>query len=220
MPKGIFKNPIERSKRISRSNTGKKFSKERKRKMSESHIGYVMPKEQKEKIRLKSMGRICSEKTRLKIALKLKGNKNYKYRIFTPEAIKKMKIARKNREPISEETRLKMRLAKLGKGKNIIGSREKLLRKNGGYHTSFEWKILKRFVNYICVSCGKKEPEIKLVKDHIQPVILGGKDFIWNIQPLCKKCNGIKWIKFHHYLGEFIKSGKSKLGMNFISSIK
>lgn len=69
-----------------------------------------------------------------------------------------------------------------------------------------EWKELKEFVNYTCVCCLKKEPEIKLTIDHIIPLSKDGRNVISNIQPLCIKCNCIKHKKYINYLSSFTKT--------------
>ena len=71
---------------------------------------------------------------------------------------------------------------------------ERLVRKkgNGGSHTFEEWETLKAQYNWICPSCNKPEPEIKLTQDHIVPLVKGGSDNIENIQPLCGGCNSKK----------------------------
>jgi len=69
--------------------------------------------------------------------------------------------------------------------------RSRLLNASGS-HTLEEWQRLKEYFNYICQGCFKQEPEIKLTQDHIIPLVLGGSDYISNIQPLCKLCNSKK----------------------------
>lgn len=70
----------------------------------------------------------------------------------------------------------------------------------GGNINREEWKNIKKAPNYSCKICGKKEPEIKLVADHIIPVTrwkywIKNKDIKYkcgdkeNIQALCVSCN-------------------------------
>jgi 5-methylcytosine-specific restriction endonuclease McrA len=66
---------------------------------------------------------------------------------------------------------------------------------SGGSHTSEEWTAIKKAQNYMCLMCGRSEPEIKLTRDHVLPVSRGGTDFADNIQGLCGSCNSRKNAK-------------------------
>lgn len=63
---------------------------------------------------------------------------------------------------------------------------------NGGSHTLGEWEHIKALYQWTCPKCWKKEPQIKLTRDHIVPLSKGGSDDIENIQPLCQSCNSSK----------------------------
>jgi len=52
-----------------------------------------------------------------------------------------------------------------------------------------EWQLIKQIYEFTCPSCGLSEPQIKLQRDHIIPVKLGGLNVFGNIQPLCGDCN-------------------------------
>lgn len=47
-----------------------------------------------------------------------------------------------------------------------------------------------------CVKCGSTE---NLTLDHVIPRVLGGKDWLKNLQTLCKPCNQAKGPKIAQY---------------------
>lgn len=58
--------------------------------------------------------------------------------------------------------------------------------------TQKEWVELCTHYEFVCLCCGRREPEIKLTADHVIPLSKGGTNFIENIQPLCQSCNSSK----------------------------
>ena len=86
------------------------------------------------------------------------------------------------------------------------------LRNAFGSHTLEEWEELKKFYDYKCLSCGKKEPEIKLSEDHIIPISKGGSNEIRNIQPLCISCNSKKHATTKDYRFNSLVIGAGEIG--------
>lgn len=81
------------------------------------------------------------------------------------------------------------------KKRQYCRDRRALIAKTEGKFTKKEWESLKKKCDYCCVLCGLREPEIKLVTDHIIPLSKGGTNYITNIQPLCGSCNSSKGNK-------------------------
>ena len=184
----------------------RQFTLEHRKKLSEAHKGRKQSTEIVIKRVMARAGYKHSAETKQKIRDGLFGNENYKARVFSEQAIQKMRDKARGRK-FSSATLLKMRMAKLKPG-TITRSRDQMIKQNGGYHTTYEWNLLKRFCDFCCLRCGKKEPDIKLVKDHILPISRGGKNAIWNIQPLCAECNGKKWTKMYSYFGDYVANNK------------
>lgn len=58
-----------------------------------------------------------------------------------------------------------------------------------------QWEQIKEEYNYMCVYCCRKEPEIDLAMDHIEPLSKGGAHDVENIAPACASCNSSKNAK-------------------------
>ena len=86
-----------------------------------------------------------------------------------------------------------------GADKAKFAKRRTLETQAGGSYTKQEWQELCIKYSYRCLCCGKQEPEIKLVADHVIPVTQMGTSNIDNIQPLCGSCNSKKHNKFIDY---------------------
>ena len=59
-------------------------------------------------------------------------------------------------------------------------------------HTLEEFHRLCSEYKNKCVCCGEKFDLSALTRDHIKSTSKKGKDYIWNIQPMCEECNSAK----------------------------
>lgn len=176
---------LETRKKISQSLIGNKrhlgstHSKETKQKMSEAKLGKKHTAEHNQKISLglignkSNTGRKLSEVHKKRIGTANSGDKAYQWK-----------------DGISKDKTYKLSYTRLHR-----------IRKNKaqGSHTLQQWNDLKKKYKYTCPRCKKKEPEIKLTRDHIEALTKGGTDFIENIQPLCTPCNSKKYNKTIKY---------------------
>lgn len=111
-------------------------------------------------------------------------------------------IGRKSREKHADERNSYQReYGKQNRDKLTLFTNQRRARKlaANGSHTNDEWLALKTFYNFMCLCCRKCEPEIRLTRDHVIPLELGGNDSIENIQPLCARCNSKKNKKHIDY---------------------
>lgn len=177
-PKG-YKLSEQAKINIGNASRGRKFSDEARKNIGNGSRGHKLSSEAKKKIGDAQKGKIVSAETKLKQSMAHKG-------VPRPWAKGKLKKDAAIRQPgykakISARYRAR---------KNI----------NGGSHTIGEWETLKAQYNYTCLSCGKREPHIKLTKDHIIPISKGGSNNIENIQPLCQPCNSSKYVKIFSFI--------------------
>jgi 5-methylcytosine-specific restriction endonuclease McrA len=87
-------------------------------------------------------------------------------------------------------------------------------------------KIVIPFFNNECVCCSGYSNLLNVELDHIKPKSLGGKDRLWNFQPLCALCNvqkGQAFIDFRVYYAKknnlIIPSFWLKKTDNYINAI-
>lgn len=122
------------------------------------------------------------------------------------EAMKGRKLSEETKRKISESHRgekahqWKGGISKTREYNAIYKKRYRIRKKNAkGSHTREEWQELIKQFKHTCPCCGRSELEIELTEDHIVPLSKGGSDYIDNIQPLCRCCNGKKHIKVDEY---------------------
>ena len=66
-----------------------------------------------------------------------------------------------------------------------------------GDFTEQEWLNLCAFNGNRCLCCHRSD--LPLTVDHIKPLVMGGTNYISNIQPLCKSCNSKKHTSIKDY---------------------
>lgn len=83
-----------------------------------------------------------------------------------------------------------------GEESRVPGARTRSQRlaiaRSKGTHDVHEWAEMLTFFGRACLRCKVSGPGVKIVKDHIVSLYLGGDDSIRNLQPLCDLCNSTK----------------------------
>jgi 5-methylcytosine-specific restriction endonuclease McrA len=91
---------------------------------------------------------------------------------------------------VRRESARKWRAANREKDSKYTADKKARKLGNGGTFTADEWKELLNKYGNKCLCCGRND--IKVTIDHVVPLILGGRNSIENLQPLCKSCNSRK----------------------------
>lgn len=218
MSKGGFRLNSGRKKGSIPWNKGIPMTLESRSKLSQSKLGIpswnkgvAMSEASKAKLSASLKGRVSpwkgkhlSEETKARISLGKKGKKIWPNgRSFTEETKAKISTTKKGVSQ-SKEHRLKNRIGQIRRFTKlnpnyVMTTRNARIAKNGGFHSLGEWETLKAQYNWTCPACKKPEPSIKLTRDHIVPLLIGGSDNIQNIQPLCSQCNSKKHTQTIRY---------------------
>jgi hypothetical protein len=193
---------------IATKNRGRKRSKETRERISRALLGHKFSEETLAKVRGRKRSPEFRERMRQLAIGRTAWNKG-KTGIYSPETLKRLRDVNLGKKH-SLESRKRMSEATIRKFVELDPSyvpptwefgekarrheqmRKYRLRTNGGTHTESQWENLKLAFDNQCKICGRKEPRIKLTKDHIIPLRNGGTNDIGNIQPLCRSCNSRK----------------------------
>jgi len=131
-----------------------------------------------------------------------------RWRQANPEKVKKMKreYYESNRTKVlargrqwrqanlerSKETARQWRKANRERVREL--NRLRRIRKRGatGTFTEAQFQALCDYYGNVCLCCGQSG---ELTRDHVVPIVMGGSNYISNLQPLCKSCNSSKGTK-------------------------
>lgn len=102
---------------------------------------------------------------------------------------------RKNRDKVNAKRRAKYK-EDPSVVKAYVHKRQAAVDGAPGSFTADELRDLIEFYGGKCLACGTTE---NLGPDHIVPLSLGGTNWIWNVQPLCRSCNCSKHARFIDY---------------------
>jgi hypothetical protein len=72
----------------------------------------------------------------------------------------------------------------------------------GGHFNQTQFRDLCARHGNRCLCCGRSD--VKLEADHVMPVSRGGSSDILNVQPLCRTCNGRKYVEYIDYRAPFV----------------
>ncbi len=111
--------------------------------------------------------------------------------------VKENPIANKTDPIVAKIRRDKFHLNNPGKYAEYRSNYRSRINKNGGKHTTKEWKDLCDKYGNRCLCCGRSD--VKLTIDHVVPISKGGGNSISNLQPLCSLCNNRKHTEIIDY---------------------
>jgi 5-methylcytosine-specific restriction endonuclease McrA len=121
-----------------------------------------------------------------------KARKNAKQKASRQTAEGKARLKVSNKTPNARAARATINARRRGRQFGAEGS-----------YTTQKWNDLKEHFGNRCLRCGYHESELTTVleRDHVIPISKGGSNWITNIQPLCKDCNGPhrKWANSFDY---------------------